>query len=250
MQPPAMTEAPNPPRGPPEVFHAFAAAAQTWRANPWSVLLMLGVVSLVWAVPWILYEETLKAVRVGLWGPVLMIVESLWWAPVLAVQLRFALVLSRGHRLSAHDLFKGLRMSGSMAVISGLWILPFALSDLLPETPGEDIGWREGVGFAVALAGIYFFVRLSMAPVLAADARRGPFWALANSWVLTTRRFWPLVGFGLLHLVVLLLLYLLTGGRRPASFAIFDLGICPLSCLAYVSLYLTYADQPRHVADG
>jgi hypothetical protein len=141
-------------------------------------------------------------------------------------------------------------MSGRLVILSVLWILPPALSEFLPSSPGEDLSWLDGLEFAVGVVVIFLFVRLAMAPALLADVRRGPLWAFASSWVLTRRRFWPLLGFGLLHFLVLILLHVVTGGRRLAVLAIFHLGAYPVSCLAYVSLYLSYARQPSLAADG
>jgi hypothetical protein len=227
------------------VMTAIADGARIWRANPWSTLLVLGIATAAWSIPGHVFQRMIRDAGLGSNGVLAMIADGVWHAPLLAVQLRFALATCRRVPFDGRDVVVGLRLTGHMAIASLMFVVPWGLFELAPSA-GADLGvWTVTLVLLGLPIVAFICVRLSMAPILVADTRCGPVETFRRSWTLTLDRFWPLVGFGVLQSLAEWGSTLVAGDRWMFATTLFDLACYPLACLAYANLYEAYQARPE-----
>jgi hypothetical protein len=232
------------------MLRAAAAALQVCRANPWRIPWTLGIPSLALSMLWLEVGRAAKETSTGTIDHVLFtIVQSASWAILLAGQLRFCLAACRGHVPTVGGFFDGFRISGSLFRLALLLMVLWLLIDLLPVF-GEELSWWNGLSFIWMLVFLFFFVRLSMAPVLVMDTQCDSIRALRTSWTLTQGRFWQIFGLGLLLSLGFGLLFRLVGGRVDVAVALSVLVLHPVWLLAHVNLYLGYRGQSSLSSEG
>jgi len=230
---------------------AIAAAFRLWRVDPGRTFLVLGGLAVLAGIPWALGSDALRN-QPSPWVRFLASVGgSVWWAPVWALQLPFALRLARTGRASTQLLAGELRRTGRYAVLSVLLALPLALSGLVLAPIGGNTAWLATLCMLVLLGVVLvIMVRWVMAPVAMADTGIGPLGAVRASWALTRGRSRSVGGFVALYALAALVLLLAVRGHSIAGPLLFEAVAYPTLTLIYVCLYLEFAGPPERAADA
>jgi len=219
------------------VRSAVRAGWRAWASHFWTTTALLGALTALWQLPQeLVRRRTPQGLSIGL-EIVIGAAQAVWWAPVLAGQIAFSLWLFRGHGASVRVFLAGARRSAAMAAYWVILNTAAAVAGRLPQSSGEDLGWRDGLFVVVALVGLYFFLRTAYAPAVLVDLRMGPLAAIRQSWGLTRGRVWPLALLAALSFVAWIILFVI--GARSFAVAGSLLSLCfgPLLSLSYINLY-------------
>lgn len=189
---------------------------QTWKANPW---FLIGVTILLFLLPGL---PAAISYRPNLSGSIEAVLVILSWALSLIMSIgmiKITLALIDGGKPTWNDLF-----------IHSRYLLRYLGASIL-----YSLMVTAGL-ILLIIPGIYWALKYQFAVYLIVDKDMGIFAAFKRSGELTTGIKWPLLGYGLLQLVINWIGALLLGVGLLVT--------VPVTMLAYAKIYRELEKEP------